>query len=82
MHGYGVVEELRGASNGAFDLAEGTVYPALYRLERAGLLTSKWTSIGGRRRRVYRVTASGSAELARERKEWKAFAHAVEAVVT
>ena len=82
LHGYGVVEELRGVSGGAFDLAEGTVYPALYRLERAGLLTSKWTSLGGRRRRVYRLTARGRAELARERKDWKAFAHAVEVVVT
>ena len=82
LHGYGAVEELRGVSGGAFDLAEGTVYPALYRLERAGLLTSKWTSLGGRRRRVYRLTARGRAELARERKDWKAFAHAVEVVVT
>ena len=77
-----MVEELRGVSEGAFDLAEGTVYPALYRLERAGLLKSRWTSLGGRRRRVYRLTARGRAELARERKDWKAFAHAVEVVVT
>jgi PadR family transcriptional regulator PadR len=82
LHGYGIVEKLRGASEGAFDLAEGTVYPALYRLEGAGLLASKWTSLGGRRRRVYRLTGRGRAELVRERKEWKAFARAIEAVVT
>jgi len=82
MHGYAVVEKLRGTSEGAFDLAEGTVYPALYRLEGAGLLSSRWTTAGGRRRRVYRLTKRGRGELARERKEWKAFAHAVEAVVT
>ena len=82
LHGYGVVEKLRGASEGAFDLAEGTVYPALYRLEAAGLLSSRWTTAGGRRRRVYNLTRRGRSELARERKEWKAFAHAVEAVVT
>jgi PadR family transcriptional regulator PadR len=82
LHGYGVVDKLRGASDGAFDLAEGTVYPALYRLEAAGLLSSKWTTAGGRRRRVYQLTNRGSRELARERKEWKAFSHAVEAVVT
>jgi DNA-binding PadR family transcriptional regulator len=82
LHGYGIVEQLRGASEGAFDLAEGTVYPALYRLEGAGLLASKWTSLGGRRRRVYRLTSRGRAALARERKEWKAFASAIEAVVT
>jgi DNA-binding PadR family transcriptional regulator len=82
LHGYGVVEKLRGESDGAFDLAEGTVYPALYRLEASGLLSSRWTSVGGRRRRVYELTKRGRGELARERDEWKAFAHAVEAVVT
>ena len=82
LHGYGVVDKLRGASDGAFDLAEGTVYPALYRLEAAGMLSSKWTTAGGRRRRVYQLTRRGRTELARERKEWKAFAHAVEVVVT
>jgi DNA-binding PadR family transcriptional regulator len=82
LHGYGIVEKLRGASDGAFDLAEGTVYPALYRLEAAGLLSSKWTTAGGRRRRVYQLTKRGRTELVRERKEWKAFSLAVEAVVT
>jgi PadR family transcriptional regulator PadR len=82
LHGYGVVEKLRGKSEGAFDLAEGTVYPALYRLEGAGLLASTWTSAGGRRRRVYRLTRRGREELARERKEWRVFARAIEAVVT
>ena len=82
LHGYAVVEELRGASDGAFDLAEGTVYPALHRLERAGLLASKWTKAAGRRRRVYSLTARGRAELARGRLEWKTFARAVESVVT
>lgn len=77
-----MVEELRGASEGAFDLAEGTVYPALHRLERAGLLASKWTKAAGRRRRVYSLTGRGRAELARGRTEWKTFAKAVEAVVT
>src|SRR5512133_1393005 len=82
LHGYGVVEKLRAESDGAFDLAEGTVYPALYRLEAAGLLSSKWTSAGGRRRRVYELTKRGRGELARESDEWKAFAHAIETVLT
>ena len=82
LHGYGVVEKLRGASHGVFDLAEGTVYPALYRLEAAALLSSKWTTAGGRRRRVYQLTKRGRTELERERKEWKAFSLAVKAVVT
>ena len=82
LHGYGVVEKLRGLSEGAFDLAEGTVYPALYRLEAAGLLSSSWTKARGRRRRVYELTKRGRGELVKGRDEWKAFAHAVEAVVT
>jgi DNA-binding PadR family transcriptional regulator len=82
LHGYGVVEKLRGTSEGAFDLAEGTVYPALYRLEAAALVSSKWTTAGGRRRRVYRPTNKGRTELVRERREWKAFSNAIEAGVT
>jgi PadR family transcriptional regulator PadR len=82
LHGYAVVEELRGTSEGAFDLAEGTVYPALHRLEKAGLLASRWTRASGRRRRVYSLTGRGRAELARGRDEWKIFASAVESVVT
>jgi DNA-binding PadR family transcriptional regulator len=82
LHGYAIVEKLRGSSEGAFDLAEGTVYPALYRLEAAGLLSSSWTKAGGRRRRVYELTKRGRSELAKERDQWKVFAHAMEAVVT
>jgi transcriptional regulator len=82
LHGYGIVEKLRDESEGAFELAEGTVYPALYRLERGGLLSSRWTRAQGRRRRVYRLTRRGRAELERERKEWKSFANAVESVLT
>jgi transcriptional regulator len=82
LHGYGIVEQLRTQSEGAFELAEGTVYPALYRLERAGLLASRWTQPEGRRRRVYRLTRRGRTELDRERKEWKSFANAVESVLT
>lgn len=81
MHGYAVVEELRGASEGAFDLAEGTVYPALYRLEAAGLLASTWSTASGRRRRTYRLTRRGRAKLARERREWRQFAEAMTEVV-
>lgn len=82
LHGYAIVEQLRDQSEGAFDLAEGTVYPALYRLERAGLLSSTWTKAEGRRRRVYRLTRRGRAELERETKDWKSFANAVESVLT
>jgi transcriptional regulator len=80
-HGYALVDELRDVSDGAFDLAEGTVYPALYRLEAAGLLSSAWSQASGRRRRVYRLTRRGRAELARERREWQRFADTMTEVV-
>ena len=73
-HGYRVIERLREQSEGAFDLTEGTVYPALHRLERSGLLGSSWQEAEGRRRRVYALTADGEAALAAERSEWKRFA--------
>lgn len=81
-HGYGLVEMLRERSDGAFDLAEGTVYPALYRLERRGLVTSGWQTVDGRRRRVYRMTRGGQTALERQRTEWRAFSSAVEAVTS
>jgi PadR family transcriptional regulator PadR len=65
---------LRDRSSGAFDLPEGTVYPALHRLEDAGLLASTWADVNGRRRRVYGLTDQGAAALAAEQAEWRRFA--------
>jgi PadR family transcriptional regulator, regulatory protein PadR len=80
-HGYAVIEELRRRSAGAFDLPEGTVYPALHRLEAWGFLASSWEAHGGRRRRVYRLTRRGRGKLERGRSEWSAFSGAITAVV-
>jgi PadR family transcriptional regulator PadR len=80
-HGYRIIEELKRRSGGALDLPEGTVYPALHRLEQSGLLESSWAANTGRRRRVYRLTARGRRALAGERREWTGFTQAVEAVV-
>ena len=80
-HGYALVERLRERSSGTFDLPEGTLYPALHRLERAGLLKSRWSELSGRRRRVYQLTAVGQRQLAKRHAEWRVFASAVHAVV-
>jgi DNA-binding PadR family transcriptional regulator len=80
LHGYAVIEELKLRSGGSLDVPEGTIYPALHRLETAGLLSSAWSD-GARRRRVYRLTARGRRELGRRRNEWSAFVKAVEAVL-
>jgi len=81
MHGYAVVQGLRDTSGGAFDLPEGTVYPALHQLEAKGLLASEWISASGRRRKVYRLTDRGRRQLEREQQEWAAFTRAVHTVI-
>jgi DNA-binding PadR family transcriptional regulator len=81
LHGYAVIEELKRRSSGALSLPEGTVYPALHRLEAAGLLSSAWSQGEGRRRRVYQLTRRGRRELGLRRTEWHDFARAVEAVL-
>ena len=80
-HGYAIVSALRERSEGAFDLPEGTVYPALHRLQELGLLSSDWAEVGGRRRRVYRITGAGATALATQRDEWRRFARSVGSVV-
>ena len=80
-HGYGVIRALRQRSEGAFTLPEGTVYPALHRLEEAGLLRSHWAEQEGRRRRLYELTADGATVLSEMRREWRRFSTGVQAVV-
>ena len=80
LHGYAIIEELKQRSGGSLDLPEGTVYPALHRLEASGLLSSTWSE-GARRRRVYRLTSRGKRELGERRREWTGFVQAVEAVL-
>src|ERR1700759_5540155 len=80
-HGYAVITALRARSEGTFDLPEGTVYPALHRLERTGLLNSSWAEAEGRRRRVYALTGEGEAALAAERTEWRRFAGGISSVL-
>jgi DNA-binding PadR family transcriptional regulator len=81
VHGYAVIESLKERSLGTFDLPEGTVYPALHRLEAEGLLASSWVDAGGRRRRVYRLTRRGRAALGERRAEWREFSRAVDGVL-
>jgi DNA-binding PadR family transcriptional regulator len=80
LHGYAIVEEMCRRSDGEFDLAEGTVYPALHRLEAAGLLSSSWEVVGGRRRRVYALSRTGAAAVHERAASWRAFRAAVDAV--
>jgi PadR family transcriptional regulator len=80
-HGYAIIEELKRRSRGTFALPEGTVYPALHRLERSGLLASGWSDASGRKRRVYKLTARGRRRLDASKSEWRDFARAMDAVL-
>ena len=80
-HGYAIIEALRLRSGGRLDLPEGTIYPALYRLEQAGYLASDVQTVAGRGRRTYRPTRSGRAALRERRRAWRALVDSVDAVV-
>jgi PadR family transcriptional regulator PadR len=80
-HGYAIIEALRIRSDGRLDLPTGTVYPALRRLERAGLVRGAWSEAAGRRRRVYKLTPAGRRRLSAERGAWRQFSAAVTALL-
>jgi PadR family transcriptional regulator, regulatory protein PadR len=80
-HGWGVIERVRRASGGRFDYPEGTIYPALHRLEAEGLLRSKWSNADGRRRRVYELTRRGHRALEGRKRDWQEFARGITAVI-
>ena len=80
-YGYAVIAALRERSGEELTLPEGTVYPALHRLEAAGLLRSSWAEQAGRRRRLYELTARGASVLELLRGEWRRFSTGVQAVV-
>ncbi len=81
-HGYAIIEAIRARSGDTFDLPEGTLYPALHRLEAAGLLASEWTvPVSGHKRRVYTLTPDGRNALADRRTVWERFSQGVNAIV-
>ena len=80
-HGYAVMEALREATGGQIDLPTGTIYPALHRLERAGLIAGNWSVVGGRRRRYYTLTQAGRTALTGHRAGWQDFAATITAAL-
>ena len=77
-YGYEIVTKLTTQSNGALGVTDGTLYPVLYRLERAGFVAVRWeTPERGVPRKYYRLTDEGREELARLKTEWNAFASAM-----
>lgn len=80
-YGYEITQTVLSRSSGSFELKEGSLYPALHRLERQKLLDSYWTEHEGRRRKYYKLTAAGRKALAARRQEWQAFATGVNGVL-
>jgi PadR family transcriptional regulator, regulatory protein PadR len=70
-HGYELIARLRTSSSGTFDLPEGTVYPALHRLETAGLIAAGTETVAGRRRRIYTLTTQGAGALVAHTTQWR-----------
>ncbi len=82
MHGWGIAERLEQWSEQILQLGQGTLYPALYRLERQGLIESKWrVTENNRRARYYSLTAGGRRHLAREMESWQRLSRAINLVL-
>ena len=82
MHGWGISQRVQQISDGVLELNQGSLYPALQRLEKEGLITSDWgTTDNNRRARYYRITASGRKALGDELDNWRRFAAGLEAVL-
>ncbi|HEY2949524.1 MAG TPA: helix-turn-helix transcriptional regulator [Micromonosporaceae bacterium] len=72
-YGYAILKQVNDVSGGELAWTDGLLYPLLHRLERLGHIESSWrTSPGGRRRKYYRITGQGRAELAEQRRQWAA----------
>lgn len=82
MYGYQIIKELEKRSQGYFKFKEGTLYPALHRMEKAGLILGKWQILSnGHPRRYYHITAKGHTKLSTERVQWQDFIQAVNMIL-
>jgi transcriptional regulator len=83
LHGYGVLLRIQQISQGAFQVEQGALYPALYRLEHQGLLDTEWgTSENNRRAKYYKLTAAGRRRLNQETVKWNRVAAGIAAVLS
>ena len=82
MHGWGIGERIQALSRDAFTVNQGTLYPTLERLLRAGMIVHEWrTTENNRRARYYRITRSGLKHLEAERQEWERSSRAIELIL-
>jgi PadR family transcriptional regulator, regulatory protein PadR len=82
LHGWGISQRIQQLSRDALQIGQGSLYPALYRLERKGLVKSEWgTTENNREAKYYRLSAAGQRALANEMSEWRNFVDAVDLVL-
>jgi PadR family transcriptional regulator PadR len=82
MYGYQIIKELSGRSGGYFNFKEGTLYPALHRLETMSLIEGKWQLLpGGQQRKYYHITEKGRASLMEKRGQWQEFLSAMNLII-
>ena len=82
LHGWGISKRIRELSRDVLQVNQGSLYPALYRLEERGLIESEWgLSEEGRRVRIYTLTVAGKKQLGTEQADWRRFASAIELVL-
>lgn len=82
LHGYGVLLRIRQIARDRLEIQQGSLYPALYRLEHQGLIAGEWgTSENGRRAKYYRLTPTGRRQLAEETKNWRRMTDVIAAVL-
>jgi transcriptional regulator len=82
MHGWGISQRVQQISGGELEVNQGSLYPALQRLEKNGLITSEWSvTDNNRQARYYKLTATGRKALGSEMESWKRFAAALESVL-
>jgi transcriptional regulator len=82
LHGWGISQRIQQLSRDALQIGQGSLYPALYRLERKGFVKSEWgTTENNREAKYYKLTAAGRRALLDERSEWRRFVDAVDLVL-
>ncbi|MCH8086323.1 MAG: helix-turn-helix transcriptional regulator [Chloroflexi bacterium] len=81
MYGYSIMKEIERRTDGGLHFKEGTLYPALHRLEQDGLIEGEWVSVNGMERRYYSLTEMGVEVLERRREQWRQFSTAVNRII-
>lgn len=81
MHGYGIAQRLQQISREALQIRQGSLYPALYRLEKRGMLKAHWKTVGGREAKYYSLTKAGQRQLEAETAGWERLSAAIRLVL-